>query len=266
MFGYNHLKLFLLICFSIKSVCSSKDSSDVLDQYTLSSDYVYKNPLRIYRYPPPNLLQPYIFYPETGHYELLNYQKPIPMEKLEVPKPVSLFLNNKLSKISDSAANRLYDQNKNYGTTNTYPLKPAPFKKPEPQKSSPLVVYNKYSKFNDGTVSKVSEGGKKYEDGYHKKHGYRTNEGYSTDQKYSKENKESYDKNHDANDEKAEKESNSEKHEDYKNSEHENKHEENEKGEKYNSKKQHQKGSKSKGYHNVFMKDEYRKDHIFYGI
>ena len=33
----------------------------------------------------------------------------------------------------------------------------------------------------------------------------------------------------------------------------------------YNSKYQHDKGSKSKGYHNLFMKDEYKKEHTFYG-
>lgn len=36
------------------------------------------------------------------------------------------------------------------------------------------------------------------------------------------------------------------------------------KGGQYAEKKQHKKGSKTAGYHNVFHKDEYKKDHIFY--
>ncbi|KAG5669839.1 hypothetical protein PVAND_000130 [Polypedilum vanderplanki] len=35
---------------------------------------------------------------------------------------------------------------------------------------------------------------------------------------------------------------------------------------KYDEQHQRKKGKKSKGYHNIFMKDEYKKDHTFYDM
>lgn len=109
------------------------------------------------------------------------------------------------------------------------------------------------------------EGGQSNEDKFAKKKGHKAAKGYTTDVKFKKAKKGEYGHKHEEGDfgEKGAKKA-SHYDEGDKYSEH---HEaaQSEKGGKYGSKKHHKKGSKSKGYHNVFMKDEYKKDHTFYG-
>jgi Domain of unknown function (DUF4779) len=110
-----------------------------------------------------------------------------------------------------------------------------------------------------------AEGGHSNEDKFHKKKGHKAAKGYTTDVKFKKAKKGEYGHKHEEGnfgEQGGKKSSHYDEGDKY--SEH---HEaaQNEKGGKFGSKKHHKKGSKSKGYHNVFMKDEYKKDHTFYG-
>lgn len=110
-----------------------------------------------------------------------------------------------------------------------------------------------------------SEGVKSQEEKFHKKNGEKSEKGYKKEFKYQKGKKGSYDKDHNSGDdgEKGEK-----KESQYDEADKFKQHEEGSEKKKtgdYGSKKHHKKGSKSKGYHNIFMKDEYKKDHTFYG-
>lgn len=121
------------------------------------------------------------------------------------------------------------------------------------------------SHYQDDESNHSAEGGQSHEDKYHKKQGKQSNKGYKHSLKFEKGKKGSYDREDDTGkkNEEGDKKSSfydeSDKHEQY----------EMEDGKKkageYGHKKNHKKGSKSKGYHNVFMKDEYKKDHTFYG-
>ncbi|CAG9803782.1 unnamed protein product [Chironomus riparius] len=257
--------------------CAGDELKSTKDQYVLPSDYIY-SPLKIYGYPYLNKQDSYIYFPTDGHYEVINYHKsPEPFKKLEkhelsVPKYNSKIVSPSYYEVSP----------------------PTPFKKTEPQKLilpesikserikiSPLdeeSILKKYDtkeprhpkasniiiKSSNGEVSTLTEGGKKFENSYHKKHGFKTSEGYNNDQKYSKGKKDSYEKKHDLGDENSEKKNKQSNFEDHEQSEDDNNQGHKENGENYNLKKHHKKGSKAKGYHNVFMKDEYKKDHIFY--
>ena len=110
-----------------------------------------------------------------------------------------------------------------------------------------------------------NEGGNSHEEKYLKKNGGNSKNGYNNEYKFKKGKKGSYDTKFEADDEEEEGGKKSSHHDEADaHSEH---HEggKNEKGGDFGKKKHHEKGSKSKGYHNVFMKDEYKKDHTFYG-
>lgn len=110
-----------------------------------------------------------------------------------------------------------------------------------------------------------SEGGQSHEDKYHKKKGKKSKTGYSKELKFKKGKKGSYEREYKDKDFEAEGEKDSKKYDEADNYHEHESQAEHKKGGKYGSKKHHKKGSKSKGYHNVFMKDEYKKDHTFYG-
>lgn len=158
------------------------------------------------------------------------YSNPFRIIQSPLPKPVYTYLY-------------LPDENR-YEVVN-YNNNPKRYKKVEELKPVPFKIEAK----SDNFESFSNDGGQKYENSYHKKFGHKTNEGYSKDEKYHKGNKDSYGK----------------QRKDHEENEDHDQQEGHKKGEKYNARKQHKKGSNSKGYHNVFMKDEYKKDHIFYG-
>lgn len=109
------------------------------------------------------------------------------------------------------------------------------------------------------------ERGQSHEEKYHKKKGQNSNNGYNNEFKFKTGKKGSYSSKHDSADEEEKGGKKSSHYDDADNhSGHDaaGKHKE---GGDYEAKKHHNKGSKSKGYHNVFMKDEYKKDHTFYG-
>lgn len=119
--------------------------------------------------------------------------------------------------------------------------------------------------YSHGSHESSEDGGKENEEKYHKKSGKKASKGYSHEIKYEKGRKGSHDVEHGSKDD-SEEGGNKKSHYDEadKHSEHESE-ASNKKGGEYGHKKNHKKGSKSKGYHNVFMKDEYKKDHTFYG-
>ncbi|CRL01681.1 CLUMA_CG014900, isoform A [Clunio marinus] len=110
----------------------------------------------------------------------------------------------------------------------------------------------------------LSESAQSHEDKYKKNHGKKSKEGYSKEENFKKGKKGSYHKDHKEGDESEEGESEkshydeADKHQEYSSKD------KKEKGGQYKKQKHHKKGSQSKGYHNVFMKDEYKKDHTFY--
>lgn len=111
----------------------------------------------------------------------------------------------------------------------------------------------------------LEEGGHSQEEKYKKKNGKESNKDYKKEFKFSKGKKGSYNREHNGGDfgeDGGKKSSHYDEHKKQSEHESEGKHE---KGGKFDAKKHHKKGSKSKGYHNVFMKDEYKKDHTFYG-
>lgn len=110
-----------------------------------------------------------------------------------------------------------------------------------------------------------AEGGQSHEDKYEKKKGNKLNNGYSSEFKFQKGKKGSYDTDHDSGDESEHGEKKASKYDEADNHSEHHSEDGHKKGGKYGHKKHHKKGSKSKGYHNVYMKDEYKKDHTFYG-
>lgn len=110
-----------------------------------------------------------------------------------------------------------------------------------------------------------AEGGKSAEEKYHKKNGKKSSKGYNNQFKFSKGKKGSYDNEHDSGDHKEDGGHKSSKYDEADNYKEHDEESHKKKGGHFGSKKNHKKGSKSKGYHNVFMKDEYKKDHTFYG-
>lgn len=109
-----------------------------------------------------------------------------------------------------------------------------------------------------------NEGGSEYAEDKFAKQGEKGTKGYNNEHAYSKgdkgshanEHHEGYYDHHGA-----------KKNSDFDQGEHFGKHEEGAKGSKggkFGEKKKHKKGSKTTGYHNVFHKDEYKKDHKFY--
>lgn len=124
-----------------------------------------------------------------------------------------------------------------------------------------------YSGSNESGDSKghLKEGGQSHEEKFNKKHGKNSKKGYKKEFKFSKGDKGSYSRennNGEYDEEGGKKASHYDGHDNH--SEHDSA-AKNEKGGKFEGKQHHKKGSKSKGYHNVFMKDEYKKDHTFYG-
>lgn len=114
-------------------------------------------------------------------------------------------------------------------------------------------------------VSNESQDKASQEEMYQKKNGKKTVDGYSKEFKYQKGKKGSYEKDLDSDDNSEEgdkKDSHYDEADKFQQNEEES---EKKKTGDYGSKKHHKKGSKSKGYHNIFMKDEYKKDHTFYG-
>lgn len=121
------------------------------------------------------------------------------------------------------------------------------------------------AKHSNESEDHSSEGGQSHEDKYHKKKGNKSSKGYSNEIKFKKGKKGSYEKEYKDKDHEEEGENDSKKYHEADNYHQHEAQGEHKKGGKYGSKKHHKKGSKSKGYHNVFMKDEYKKDHTFYG-
>jgi Domain of unknown function (DUF4779) len=110
-----------------------------------------------------------------------------------------------------------------------------------------------------------SEGGQSYEDKYLKNLGKKSKKGYKTEVKFQKAKKGTYGNEHEDG---HYGQDGDKKHSQYDEADSYSAHHSGEKKAKkgkFGSKKHHKKGSKSKGYHNVFMKDEYKKDHTFYG-
>jgi len=276
MLDLNRFALILVIFFNTKIICASEEH--ISDQYVLPSDYIY-SPSRIYGYPYSSQQDSYIYFPIDGHYEVINYHKsPKPFKKFEkqelsVPKYNSKIILPTYYQASPPTPFKKVESQKTIAPESVKPekiivspLDSGANKKIETKQSSHPKASNTIVKSGNNEVTTLSEGGKKFENSYQKKHGFKTNEGYNTDQKYSQGKKDSYDKKHDSGNENSEKKNKASNYEDHEQSEDDNNQGHTENGEKYNSKKQHKKGSKSKGYHNVFMKDEYKKDHIFYGM
>lgn len=123
----------------------------------------------------------------------------------------------------------------------------------------------KKANYSHGAHESSEDGGKENEEKYLKKSGKKASKGYSHEIKYEKGRKGSHDVEHGSGDNSEEGGSKKSHYDESdKHSEHASE-AANSKGGDYGHKKNHKKGSKSKGYHNVFMKDEYKKDHTFYG-
>ncbi|XP_070493287.1 protein FAM133A-like [Chironomus tepperi] len=269
-----NLKRLALILVISCSCCDSEEVKTTKDQSVSPSDYIY-SPLRIYDY--PSKQDSYIYFPTDSHYEVLNYHiNPEPNKKLKtqehsVPKYNSKILSPIYYELSSPTPFKKAESQKSVlpppvrsEKIIVSPNEGLSYKKYESKESSHPKASNTVVKSKNGEVSTLSEGGKKYENSYHKKHGYKTNEDYNTAQKFSKGKKDSYEKKHDSGNENSEKKNKVSDYEDHEQSEDDNHQGHKENGEKYNLKKHHKKGSKAKGYHNVFMKDEYKKDHIIY--
>lgn len=118
---------------------------------------------------------------------------------------------------------------------------------------------------SDESKEHLKEGGQAQEEKFNRKKGKKLKKNYKKEFKFSKGKKGSYNKEDDngdygeAGDKKASHYDDHNKHSEHESSDKQ------EKGGQFDKKKHHKKGSKSKGYHNVFMKDEYKKDHTFYG-
>ncbi|XP_059610460.1 sarcoplasmic reticulum histidine-rich calcium-binding protein-like [Phlebotomus argentipes] len=110
-----------------------------------------------------------------------------------------------------------------------------------------------------------SEGdGSEYGEEYHKKHGHEGKKAYDTENKFEKGSKGHYDKEDHSghyDEDGGHKKSYYDEGDEY-GQHHEGAH--SSKGGKFGEKKHHKKGSKTTGYHNVFHKDEFKKDHTFY--
>lgn len=124
-----------------------------------------------------------------------------------------------------------------------------------------------YSRSNGSDENKkhLIEGGHAHEEKFNKKKGKKSKKNYKKQFNFAKGMKGSYNQKHGDGDygEIAEKKD-SHYNQNNQHTEHDAA-DKNEKGGQFDKKKHHKKGSKSKGYHNVFMKDEYKKDHTFYG-
>lgn len=124
---------------------------------------------------------------------------------------------------------------------------------------------NSKANHSDESKDHSSESGQSHEDKYHKKKGKKLSNGYKKEMKFKKGKKGSYEREYKEKDFDAEGDNSSKKYDEADNYHSHESQGQHKKGGKYGSKKHHKKGSKSKGYHNVFMKDEYKKDHTFYG-
>jgi len=130
--------------------------------------------------------------------------------------------------------------------------------------------YKKHSDHSDHAAhhkggSHQEEGGQEHEEQFKKKSGKKSSKDYKSESHFDKAAKGSYDKEDHAGEDEEEGAHKEAKYDGYdKHSEHESSGK-NKKGGQFKAKKQHKKGSKTTGYHNVFMKDEYKKDHTFYG-
>lgn len=108
------------------------------------------------------------------------------------------------------------------------------------------------------------KGGSDYGEEQFAKHGHKGGQGYDNEHKYSKGDKGSHAKEHH---EGYYDHHGGKKASEYDEANHHGEHHKGEKGTKggkFGEKKHHKKGSKTTGYHNVFHKDEYKKDHTFY--
>uniref|UniRef100_A0A1B0CK13 Putative cuticular protein 35b n=1 Tax=Lutzomyia longipalpis TaxID=7200 RepID=A0A1B0CK13_LUTLO len=106
--------------------------------------------------------------------------------------------------------------------------------------------------------------GSEYGEEYHKKHGSEGKKGHDSETKFEKGSKGHYSKEDHSghyDEDGGHKKSYYDEGDEY-GQHHEGAHAS--KGGKYGEKKHHKKGSKTTGYHNVFHKDEYKKDHTFY--
>lgn len=108
------------------------------------------------------------------------------------------------------------------------------------------------------------EHGAEYDEENHKKGGEKGSKGYKNIHEYSKGSKGEHDDEDHSNyyDSEGGKKASEHDEADYYHKHH--KGEKGTKGGKFGEKKNHKKGSKTTGYHNVFHKDEYKKDHTFY--
>jgi Domain of unknown function (DUF4779) len=122
------------------------------------------------------------------------------------------------------------------------------------------------NKYNDGSEEVTEERAQSYGDKYKKNSGNKTKKEYSSDYSYSKGKKSSYDKSYDSGDKKKENHKKVAENDDDSKESSYNSEEEEKKAGDYGLKKSHQKGERSKAYHNIFQKDEYKKDRIFYGM
>lgn len=108
------------------------------------------------------------------------------------------------------------------------------------------------------------DGGSAYEGDYYKKKGESSKKEHDSEHKFDKGEKGDYAKeNHEGNYEEDAGNSKSNHDEGAYHGEH-HQGEKASKGGSFGEKKHHKKGSKTTGYHNVFHKDEYKKDHTFY--
>lgn len=133
------------------------------------------------------------------------------------------------------------------------------------QTHSPIIVSTSKRRNDDKDILKGNK--KTYKDEQFKKQGSKSNKVFSSDFEYNKGKKGGYEKTFDSEKDHEEKKKLATEHDEACSDM--SKHESEKKGDKsgkFNSKHQHHKGAKSKGYHNIFMKDEYKKDHTFYGL
>lgn len=240
------------------------------DQEALSSGYVYR--VDNYNFGPPHphvtylssddlnqyFHSPLVYHPIVYHghgHSVMPEHSIADKEDVENhPRSEKIIVDQNISVEKNESNENENDENENENIKDGNKFKNEKHESKEEQHES-----------DDESSSTESENSEEYEDKFHKKSGDKKVKNYSKDYAYSRGRKGSYDREYhsDSND-KEDKSKKSEHNSDDSESEYESEDKKKKEG-KYGSKKHHQKGSKSNGYHNIFMKDEYKKDHTFYG-
>jgi hypothetical protein len=235
-----------------------------MDQDHAASSYVYRSdnngPTQVYYLTADDLSRNYhhkpspLVYYESSPLTVSNvYASAYPTSSYPAPKPKQILPPFKPSPLLEEYVEPRDDSSSSSGSSSSS------------EESHEGGANASKANFSHQDDDHSEEGGKSHDDKYNKKHGEKSNKGYKNELKFSKGKKGSYDKKYDAGNHEEEGDKKSSKYDESDNYHEHHSKDHKKKGGKYGSKKHHKKGSKSKGYHNVFMKDEYKKDHTFYG-